>query len=290
MGHQNGQVTLWSPNSSTPLAKLLPNKGPVRALAVDRSGHYMVSAGQDCQMNVWDIRMYKEVHRYFTRAPASSLAISDRNLTAVGFGTTVNIWHNLFDRAVARQDAEQTKVQSPYLSWGGQGQAVSRVAWCPFEDLLGVSHADGFTSVLVPGAGEPNFDALEVNPYETVKQRRENEVKSLLNKLQPDMISLNPDFIGNLDLASHETRQRERDLDRKPDDVVERLSKRARGKNSAMKRFLRKKNQRNVVTHEKLRVMDAQKANTAKERLRRQEEAQKYGPALARFATGANRS
>lgn len=36
-GHQNGSVTLWSPNSSEPLVKLLAHKGPVRALAVDRT-------------------------------------------------------------------------------------------------------------------------------------------------------------------------------------------------------------------------------------------------------------
>lgn len=47
IGHQKGTVTLWSPNASEPLVKLLPNKGPVRALAVDRSGHYMVSTSQD---------------------------------------------------------------------------------------------------------------------------------------------------------------------------------------------------------------------------------------------------
>src|SRR3954469_8256364 len=76
-GHQNGAVTLWSPNSSDPLVKLLAHRGPVRSLAVDREGRYMVSAGQDMKMAVWDIRMFKEVNSYFTRSPATSLAISD---------------------------------------------------------------------------------------------------------------------------------------------------------------------------------------------------------------------
>lgn len=279
-GHQNGQVSLWSPNSSTPLVKILAHRGPVRALATDREGRYMVSTGQDQRMAVWDVRMWKEVNNYALHQPGTTIAISDRGLAAVGWGTQVSIWKGLFDKAAAVQE----KVQRPYMQWGGEGQRIERVRWCPLEDILGISHNEGFSSIIVPGAGEANYDALEVNPYENARQRQEAEVKSLLNKLQPDTISLNPDFIGNLDLASAETRKKEKDLDRVPEDPVADLKNRGRGKNSSLRKYLRKKGTKNIIDERKLRIQDLMKEQQKKNNSRLKEQAQELGPALARFA------
>ena len=283
VGHQNGTVSLWSPNSTSPLVKLLAHRGPVRSVAMDREGRYMVSTGQDSKMSVWDIRNFKEVHSYAMHSPGSSVSVSDRNLTAAGWGTQVTIWNGLFNKAAI----DQEKVQRPYMAWGGEGQRIERVRWCPLEDVLGTSHDKGFSSIIVPGAGEPNFDALEINPYETSKQRQEAEVKGLLNKLQPEMISLNPDYVGNLDLASAAQRKKEKDLDRAPDDPVSKLKNRGRGKNSSLRKYLRKKGTKNVIDDRRLRIQDMMKEQQTKNRAHLKEQQEDYGPALARFARKA---
>ncbi|KAL8319057.1 hypothetical protein RB597_006040 [Gaeumannomyces tritici] len=280
MGHQNGTVTLWSPNSSDPLVKLLAHKGPVRSIAIDREGRYMVSTGQDQRMAVWDIRMFKEVNNYFTKAPATSVAISDSGLTAVGWNTHATIWKGLFDKNVAVQE----KVQSPYMTWGGEGKRVENVRWCPFEDVLGIGHEKGFSSILVPGAGEANFDALEVNPYETKKQRQEGEVKGLLNKLQPEMIALDPNFIGNLDLRSEKQRQADKDLDAPAVDVAEEIRNKMRGKNSALKKYLRKQRKKNIIDEKRLKVEEIWKEQQDKRQEKHKAQQEDLGPALARFA------
>ncbi|KAF6834359.1 small nucleolar ribonucleoprotein complex subunit [Colletotrichum plurivorum] len=279
-GHQNGTVTLWSPNQTDPLVKLLAHRGPVRSLAVDREGRYMVSTGQDCKMAVWDIRMFREVNNYFTRQPASSVAISDSGLTAVGWGTQTTVWKDLF----LKNEPVQKKVQSPYMAWGGEGKRMERVRWCPFEDVLGMGHDEGFSSIIVPGAGEANFDALEVNPFETAKQRQEAEVKGLLNKLQPEMIALDPNFIGNIDLRSEKQRQADKDLDAKPLSIEEEIRKRARGKNGALKKYLRKQRKKNIIDDKRMKV-DAIWEQQQKLREKKHEEAEAdLGPALSRFA------
>lgn len=280
IGHQNGTVTLWSPNSSEPLVKLLAHKGPVRSLAVDREGRYMVSTGQDMRMAVWDIRMFKEVNSYYTRSPASSVAISDSGLTAVGWGTNTTIWRGLF----SKHRAVQEKVQSPYLTWGKEGKRVERVRWCPYEDVLGIGHDQGFSSILVPGAGEANFDALEVNPYETVKQRQEAEVKQLLNKLPPEMIALDPNFVGNLDLRSDKERQVERDLDAPAVDIETEIRNKARGRSGALKKYIRKQRKRNIIDEKRMRADEIHNELQQKNKASHEQQQEELGPALARFA------
>ena len=58
-----------------------------------------------------------------------------------------------------------------------------------------VTPTDPLTSIVVPGAGEPNYDSFENDPLMNAKQRRENEVQTLLSKLSHEMIGLGNRFL-----------------------------------------------------------------------------------------------
>jgi U3 small nucleolar RNA-associated protein 7 len=147
-------------------------------------------AGVDRQVKVWDIRTFKPLHAYFANSPATSLDISQRGLLAVGQGRRLQLW----------RDCLSSKAASPYLTHMLPLGGISSLRFCPYEDVLGVGTAGGVSSVLVPGAGEPNFDSFVANPYASIKERREQEVAHLLDKLQPDTIMLDPEAVGKVRL------------------------------------------------------------------------------------------
>ncbi|EFN58765.1 hypothetical protein CHLNCDRAFT_29762 [Chlorella variabilis] len=201
LGHGNGTVTMWTPNITTPVVRMLCHHGPVRSLAADTQGRHLATTGADGQasarqlllllrssmllllaVKVWDLRMLRPLHAYFSPSPAECCDISQRGLLAVGYGRRVQVW----------RDALGSKAQSPYMTHTLAGGTLRDLRFCPYEDVLGIGHSGGVSTMLVPGAGEPNYDSFVANPFQTSKQRREAEVHSLLDKLQPAMIVLDP--------------------------------------------------------------------------------------------------
>ncbi|XP_062829066.1 WD repeat-containing protein 46 isoform X2 [Anolis carolinensis] len=234
LGHSNGTVTLWSPNVKEPLARMLCHRSAVRALAVDPSGTYMATSGVDRKLHLYDLRSFRRLHSLLLpSAAAGHLDFSQRGLLGAACQEVVQVY----------KDVLLAPPSKPYLC-----HALPRPAhglrFCPFEDVLGVGHQDGFVSLLVPGAGEPNFDALESNPFRSKKQRQEWEVKALLEKIPFELISMDSGQLGTVDAISMEQRKKER---------IERLGfdpgakegfsprRRTKGRDSAAHRLRRKK-------------------------------------------------
>ncbi|KAK7478780.1 hypothetical protein BaRGS_00029991, partial [Batillaria attramentaria] len=164
LGHGWGTVTLWSPNVKEPLVKMLCHKSSVRSVAVDPTGMYMATSGVDRKLKVWDLRTYKTLANYQLSMGAGSLAFSQTGMLASATGSIVQTYKDVCREAIV----------TPYLSHLCRG-TVREVQFCPFEDVLGAGHKSGFSSLIIPGAGEANMDAVEVNPMATKKQRQHAE-------------------------------------------------------------------------------------------------------------------
>lgn len=264
LGHKSGAVTMWSPASSTYLAKLLCHKGaPVTSLAVQ--GNVMVTGGADRQVRIWDLRMYKETHAYWTAAGVpTSLDISQRGVLGVGHAGHATFWS---------PEALRSKVQDPYMHHDMAGcSPIETLRFRPFEDVCGIGHAKGISSIVIPGSGEPNLDTNEfnTNPHTDKKQRREAEVRALLDKLSPDMISIDPDVVGGVEASDpHSRYERLKDIQEEANAKVipkKKQKSRKRGRSKIQTQLRRKA--RNVVDENTVKLREArnqEKAQTQRE-------------------------
>ncbi|XP_040565996.1 WD repeat-containing protein 46 [Lepeophtheirus salmonis] len=193
-GHSKGTVTMWTPNVQEPVAKILCHRHALSSIAVESSGNYMATCGVDRTLKIWDVRnTFEAVYDYRLPSGASNLVFSGNGSLGLSRNNVVEIYKN-----PTRQKISHSYMRHKVF------KNVSDLKFAPFEDVLGIGHGHGFSSILVPGSGLANFDTLEVNPYQTKKQRREAEVKSLLDKIQPELITLDPTRLGEVDVMSLE--------------------------------------------------------------------------------------
>jgi U3 small nucleolar RNA-associated protein 7 len=190
-------------------------------------------------------RAFGLVHDYFTARPASSLDVSQRGMLACSFGPHVQVW----------KDALVHKAAAPYLRHMVPGQEVYSVRFRPFEDVLGLGHTGGAQTLLVPGAGEPHTDTRAgLDPHESLRMRRDRDVREALDKLLPETIALNPDSIGGVDRAPADVLLEERRADAEEAEMTrlgkERVKKgKSRGRSHSTR--ARAKRQANVITRAK---------------------------------------
>ncbi|KAL7148178.1 hypothetical protein ABFS83_06G160700 [Erythranthe nasuta] len=187
VGHSGGTVSMWKPTSAAPLVKMLCHQGPLTAMAFHPNGHLMATAGMERKIKIWDLRKYEVVQTLPGHAKA--LDFSHKGLLAAGTGSFVQILGAL----------NRSSDYSRYMGHSiVKGYQIRNVSFRPYEDVLAIGHSMGWSSILIPGSGEANFDTWVANPFETRKQRNEKEVRSLLDKLPPETIMLDPTKIGSV--------------------------------------------------------------------------------------------
>jgi U3 small nucleolar RNA-associated protein 7 len=186
LGHNNGTVSMWTPNINTPVVKMICHNGPIRSIASDPTGHFMVTTGIDCLVKLWDIRNLQPVQQLLTKNVIQCTDISQKGLLALAIANTVQIWKDPFTK----------NMQSPYMNHTLPRGLIRDVAFCPYEDIILVGHSEGISSIITPGSGEPNIDSYVANPLLKKKNKKESEFKKILDKLQPDTILLDPTAFG----------------------------------------------------------------------------------------------
>jgi U3 small nucleolar RNA-associated protein 7 len=188
LGHSNGQVSMVTPrdHNKKPVVSMFCHKGPVKHIAVDPTGQFLVTASMDNTAKVWDIRKtYQPLCTVNTPSNVSALTISQTGMAALGYADAVIIWkHTTYLNKRA------------YLKHKLPIGIVRSLDFCPYEDVLGIGHTKGMSSILIPGSGQQNYDSRLPNPYSTEKQIKDYNVRSLLEKIPYDMITLNPAVIG----------------------------------------------------------------------------------------------
>mmetsp|Transcript_18600 Transcript_18600/g.62789 ORF Transcript_18600/g.62789 Transcript_18600/m.62789 type:complete len:512 (-) Transcript_18600:50-1585(-) len=258
LGHSNGVVTLWSPAAPQPLARILAHRGTVTAAACSFDGSHFVTAGLDGYVKVWDARMFKVLSEKRSKASVVALACSQRGMLAAA---------TLGGNVTVHQDARNIKPFSPYLSHRlGGGRKSSSVCFRPYEDALLIGHSAGVTSIIVPGASEPNYDALEgANPFRSKKQRNTSNVRSLLDKLPPETIALGgAGFVGGVDRDPAQLDKDRHDLQDEADAHLAKFApekakkKKMRGRSKIAAQLKRKS--KNVITAETVLLRETLKA------------------------------
>ncbi|KAL8158479.1 hypothetical protein V2J09_000016 [Rumex salicifolius] len=234
LGHSSGTVTMWKPTSNAPLVKMLCHHGPLSSLAFHPNGHLMATSGYDQKIKLWDLRKYECIQT--VPLHAGSLDFSQKGLLAASKGSYVQVL----------KDASGTQNYRTYMKHSmAKGYQIKKISFRPYEDVLGIGHSKGWSSILIPGSGEPNFDSWVANPFETTKQRREKEVRSLLDKLPPESIMLDPSKIGGVRPYKRKEKQAKEERESQMEEAVEEakgisIKHKTKGRNKASKRAKRK--------------------------------------------------
>ncbi|ONI32394.1 hypothetical protein PRUPE_1G365200 [Prunus persica] len=200
-------------------------QGPPLGNAFHPNGHLMATAGKENKIKLWDLRKLEDEALQTLPGQPKTLDFSRKVLLAcLGCGSSVQIL----------RDLHGTQNYKTYMNHRMvKGYQIEKLLFRPCEDVLDIGHSMGWSSILIPGCGEPNFDSWVANPFETSKHRSEREVHSLLDKLPPETIMLDPAKIGTRKKEKPTKQEKEVEIEAVKGTV---LKKKTKGRNKPSKR------------------------------------------------------
>lgn len=195
LGHSNGVVSFWSPNIEKPAATVFTHPSSLTAIDVDISGKKLATAGCDGSVRIWDMRNFDRIYsRSNSKYIASNVAFSATGVLGVARGSRCEFF-------------KEYNAKKPFLASTFKS-SVKSLKFVTFDDFAIVGLESGVSSVVVPGSGEPNIDSNVANPFATAEWRQEQEVRSLLDKIPYDMITM--DAEGPIHVGKPADTQKER--------------------------------------------------------------------------------
>lgn len=169
-----GTVSLWSPRSPEYLAKILCHRSKVNHCKISDNGRVLYTASRN-EIKKWDIRnMFKPMEEKDLPGLVVEMGLSQTGKLAVTQKGSVVV----YDDALIPEIQHHT----------GRDVAHS-LAYRPYEDILTLGTGTGVESIIVPGAGLETYRQNE-NPHMSRKERKDAEVRRILEKIPADMISL----------------------------------------------------------------------------------------------------
>lgn len=93
VGNSKGVVSMWSPNSHAPLAKMLCHTQAITATCVHPHGTYMATGCSDRSLKIWDVRQLAgPVNTAILQSPPHHLSYSQKGLLGVSMGNIIQVY------------------------------------------------------------------------------------------------------------------------------------------------------------------------------------------------------
>ncbi|ORD94740.1 WDR46 [Enterospora canceri] len=180
LGDRRGVVDLVAPKQPEPLMKIKVHRN-IKELKRGKDKLYVST--YDNKIKTFDLRNYFKPLQEISTKYTDKMAISTNGTVALGGGSTVV----LFDPNEAKINQEITTATN-----------IGSLEFNPFEDILTVTTRNKYESFVAPQSSDIRYNADVISPYMTKNEKREMEVKKLLEKIPPEMISYNSELISKI--------------------------------------------------------------------------------------------